>query len=652
MSLFIKEKPSDVQSVERKSDSRIRPRAIIFGIAILPAIGYWLFEGEMVRYTFATWAAPFYNAVYVLFLLTVLNMALAKFLRWKPFNHLELLCVYVIVSVGSALLSSDLLGILITLMGHPTRFATDSNGWNTLFQGVLPNWLIVSDQAALKGYYEGNSTFFIRSHIMAWLKPSLYWMIFISALFVSFASLSVLLRKQWVEAERLTFPIVQLPIAMTEAPRKFFSDRLMWMGILIAGGITLLNGLHYLYPTIPEIPIKRRDFPVSSTPPWGMINPIRIAFYFFAITLGFLMPLDLSVSSWLFYFLYLGQRVSSSALGFEPSTGMPFADDQAAGALIAIGMFAIWGMRKHLVSAFKTAFMGVDKGSDGDEPASYRVAYLGLALSLLVMYVFVRKAGMSIGIAILFIGILTVAALVISRIRCEFGFPVHNLDGFGAQFILPRLIGPENISSTSLGALAVLSWTGRAFRSHPMPHQMEGLRLAGSGRSARRSMFYAILIGGLITIPICFWVYLDRFYQLGAGTARVGPWALGYGSEAFPRLESWLKNPSQPITARFGGMAFGAGIAIVLSIARSRIFGFPLHPLGYAMANSWGMFNLWLPILIGSISKALVLKAGGLKTYRKATMFFFGLMLGEFVVGCSWTILGMILNIRTYDFWP
>lgn len=642
----------EVEQGKPKTQEGIRPRAIIIGIALIPAIGYWLFEGEMVRYTFTTWAAPFYNAIYVLFFLTLANMALGKLLRWKPLNHLELLCIYVIISVASALLSTDLLGILITLMGFPTRFASDSNAWNTLFQGVLPNWLMVSDQAALRGFYEGNSTFFIKSHIMAWLKPSLYWMIFIAALFVSFASLSVLIRKQWTDSERLTFPIVQLPIAMTEAPAKFFSDKLMWMGMLIAGGITLLNGIHYLYPTIPGIPINRRDFLPFTTAPWNVINPIRVAFYFFAITLGFLMPLDLSVSSWLFYFLYLGQRVSASAMGFEPSTGIPFCDDQAAGAYVAIGVLAIWGMRRHLISAFKTAFMGEDKGSDRDEPTSYRTAFIGLGISLVVMFIFVRKAGMTPGIAFIFLGILMIAAIVISRIRCELGFPVHSMNGLGPHSVLSRLVGPENMTPSSLGTLSMMLWTGREFRSHPMPHQLEGLRLAGSGQAARRSMFCAIMLAGLITIPLCFWIYLDRFYVLGAGTARVGVWALGYGNEAFPRLEGWLKNPGPVISARFGALAVGAAIAAILAVARTRIIGFPLHPLGYAVANSWGMFNLWLPILIGSICKAVVLKAGGLKTYRKATMFFFGLMLGEFVVGCSWTILGMILNIRTYDFWP
>jgi hypothetical protein len=31
--------------------------------------------------------------------------------------------------------------------------------------------------------------------------------------------------------------------------------------------------------------------------------------------------------------------------------------------------------------------------------------------------------------------------------------------------------------------------------------------------------------------------------------------------------------------------------------------------------------------------------------------FFFGLILGEFVVGSLWTIIGIVFNIPSYGFW-
>ena len=53
--------------------------------------------------------------------------------------------------------------------------------------------------------------------------------------------LSALLRKQWVEHERLSYPIVQLPLAMTNPKGRFFKSRMVWIGFGIAAGINLIN---------------------------------------------------------------------------------------------------------------------------------------------------------------------------------------------------------------------------------------------------------------------------------------------------------------------------------------------------------------------------------------------------------------------------
>jgi hypothetical protein len=48
--------------------------------------------------------------------------------------------------------------------------------------------------------------------------------------------------------------------------------------------------------------------------------------------------------------------------------------------------------------------------------------------------------------------------------------------------------------------------------------------------------------------------------------------------------------------------------------------------------------------------KWLILKYGGVKAYRKAVPFFFGIILGEFVVGGFWAILSIIVKKPIYTF--
>ena len=85
---------------------------------------------------------------------------------------------------------------------------------------------------------------------------------------------------------------------------------------------------------------------------------------------------------------------------------------------------------------------------------------------------------------------------------------------------------------------------------------------------------------------------------------------------------------------------------------RQKVTWFPLHPLGYAVANSWGMQQLWMPIMIGSLCKIISLRLGGLSFYRKAVPFFLGLILGEMIVGSAWTLIGIAMGVRIYDFRP
>ena len=79
--------------------------------------------------------------------------------------------------------------------------------------------------------------------------------------------------------------------------------------------------------------------------------------------------------------------------------------------------------------------------------------------------------------------------------------------------------------------------------------------------------------------------------------------------------------------------------------------GWPLHPVAYALSASWSIHLVWMPMLIAWIVKALVLRYGGLRLYRQALPLFYGLILGESVIGCGWPIVGLITGMPTYSFW-
>ena len=71
--------------------------------------------------------------------------------------------------------------------------------------------------------------------------------------------LNVILRKQWIEYEKLSYPMILLPFEMTK-DASFYRNRLLWIGFAIGLGVDLLNGLNHLYPQIPDIPIRHSTF--------------------------------------------------------------------------------------------------------------------------------------------------------------------------------------------------------------------------------------------------------------------------------------------------------------------------------------------------------------------------------------------------------
>jgi hypothetical protein len=148
---------------------------------------------------------------------------------------------------------------------------------------------------------------------------------------------------------------------------------------------------------------------------------------------------------------------------------------------------------------------------------------------------------------------------------------------------------------------------------------------------------------------------LSLTYKYGAATNMAWPQVpLIFGWEPYGRLDSWLKIPPDPRLSLNTGLAIGTGfsLTIVLNSLRMAIPWFPFHPVGYAVSSSWSMHRLWICLFVAWLIKLVLLRYGGLQTYRRALPFFMGLILGECVVGGAWTLIGLALDIPTYAFWP
>ncbi len=623
-------------------------RAVLLGLLLMPGMIYWLIEMEVVRYTHPTMAHPLSNVVFTVFCVMGVNAVVKRFWPRAALSSTELLTVYLILGVVSTLCTHDLLEILVTLLPYPFQFATPENEWRDTFIPLLPDWLVISDPDVRAPFYEGESSFFTRRHLSAWIGPYLWWTGFVFALFLALLCVNTFLRKQWIERERLSYPIIQLPLEMTEPGGSFFKKRLMWLGFGIAGFISLMNLLNSIFPEVPYIPVKRQNIHRML----GLRNfgAIRVAFYPFAIGVSFLMPLDLLFSCWVFYWVYKLEIWVGRVFGLNQISGYPFADQQGFGAYMAVLAFALWTARRHLMSAFRTVFKG--GGGDDEEAMPYRAAFVGLLLSGTFLALFSVRAGMSLWVFVLFFAIYFALGTIIARMRAELGFIVHDLHNIDPHGVLIDFYGTRRLGPRNLTIFALYNFFNRAYRAHPSPAQLEAFKIAERERASPRRFALALMIATLVGTVLTLTMLTRHYYTHGADTGHYGPWALGFGRGTFRGLDRWLSFPTETDGFAVGMTGFGAAVGGVMMWLRMRFLWWPLHPLGYAMSGSWGMFNLWCPLFVAWALKALILKQGGLGAYRKAVPFFLGLALGDYVFGYAWSMADVAFDRSLYQFWP
>ena len=112
--------------------------------------------------------------------------------------------------------------ILFTTLTWVFRNATPENGWEKFFP-YLPKFVLLDNHSVVAGYYQGGSTMYDWGVILAWGRPMLWWGSFIFVLVGSLFLINTLLRKQWTENEKLSYPVIQIPLLVTTQTRRLFS---------------------------------------------------------------------------------------------------------------------------------------------------------------------------------------------------------------------------------------------------------------------------------------------------------------------------------------------------------------------------------------------------------------------------------------------
>ena len=590
---------------------------------------------------------PFFVITVLILLVNVLVRKIHPGSALKPQEIVTIWCI-MIVAVGIP--STGLMRNALSPMVAYKYKATMENDWEHLFHQYIPQWRVVQDQKAILSFYEG----LLPGESVpwsAWLKPVLIFSGYVLILYFVMACLSILLRKQWVENEKCTFPLVRLPVEMSSQPQglisSFFKSPALWLGFAFPVGLHTMNGIHAYFPKAPHIP---RDFwlnPFLVGRPFSLLRPIQIVVFWSMVGFSYLLSLDVSFSLWFFFIFYKLQSLIGGLLGFQLSsgpgvqwTGRSFSAAQEAGACLTFVAIVLVKSRHHIKSMFLQALDGTSTADDPITNDTPGITIFGLLAGVAALVFFNHLLGMSLSFALAFVLLLLAMYIALTWQVINGGIPFIN-PSFSAHSVFLTALGTERMSRSTVTSLLMhpISLT-LDLREFMMPNIMNSLKAADEVKVKRQQLLLALGVSMVIGLVVSYYSALKISYQYGA------PYTGGSGY--LYQLESLLLNPKKGTDwTNTGFMLFGSLFTLWLMWMRQVFLWWPFHPIGYMMLSAWASFKLWFSIFLGWSMKFSIVKYGGLRAYRSARPIFLGLVLGEMVCAGLWAIIGMATGIST-----
>ena len=615
----------------------IRPQLAVLIVLTQAVMVWWVADSEIAR--------SIYLICYSLMMPTALYLLLARLLRrWLPFDRRELLMGYIVLTATIPIIGFGGLRFLIPGMGFFPYFSQTQPQWSR-YLPFLEHLPVVQDPAAILSLYRGESGV----PWLAWIAPIAFWSLYLMLITGIWMGLAAVMHRIWIRQERLTFPITVLPLQLTDPEDDLLRRPLFWLGFAIPAILQSLLVLHDWYPAIPAIRLKAQYVPLSflQTPPWNAFPVFPLGIYPMAVGLAYFVPSHISFSCWFFWLVTRLLYVVGSAFGLEvgdtAAARFPYKEEQAAGAWIAFAFMIGWGARWHWHSLRRLL--------PPDELRAVRwMGLLALTCALLCVTMMVLT-GIPVLFALLIIGVYVAYVLSGARIRAEAG---------GQWTFAPATWTPHRVANAALGTQSLPEGAlvaGGYFdlvhvdiRAQSLPYLMEGLKIADSVGLRWRTVLMWTAIGTGTALALGWWCSLSQFYSLGAATAKSNEyamWKVQYGMQQMHLLAS-----TRAEWDRSGMLAAAAGGAFTLLLAnlRMRLSAFPLHPVGYVMANTITMNAFFLTFLVAWTAKVLVQRFGGSKGYRRSLAFFVGVTLGDIVTQAGWAVVGKLLDVPIYQF--
>ena len=276
----------DMEPVDDPAEPPVRfPwRACLISLVLIPLLVFWVEYTEIVSRgsDLAAMSLPM-ASTFALLVLIILNVAVSKIAPRSILTQAELILIYCMTTIAVYIGGIGMVQFLNAELVGWSYFATPDNRWDQWFP-LLKKWAL-PDVSVVKDYYTGGSTLFANGHLEGWARAICVWTMFLVVLTFSLYCIAALVRKQWVENERLMFPIVHIPMEITRdgGLTGLWRSHIFWLGFVVPVVVETMATLHTLLPPVPYVPIKpEAGLEIGhylTIHPWNAVGYLTLSFY-------------------------------------------------------------------------------------------------------------------------------------------------------------------------------------------------------------------------------------------------------------------------------------------------------------------------------------------------------------------------------------
>jgi hypothetical protein len=626
-------------------------RALLIGIVILVALSF------LIQYSGLTGLIPSIETEIVpspagmtgVFLLMMINLLASRFGKRLKFSQGELVTVYSMIMLGGLMMGRGLVAYqIVNIMAVPLFAVSVSSQFYGPILNRLHNVTTPKSMRAVSGFWKGgaNSVPWVE-----WIGPILFWVSLFAVLFFLMMCMTTLVRRRWTDHEHLAYPLVTPVINMTKVESddvglpSFWNNRLVLVGAIWPVVVSIMNTVHLFLPAVPSFPV---GYPIYEdlaglNKPWNALGAwpyTWLAFQPLQIGVGYLLSTQITLSMWFFYVVERVSIVLMEMGGYATYNGLQL--DQQRGAYIALALTSLWLARGQIRESIQKALGGSIDIDDSNEPLSFRTAFWGLILGLVVVVLALQIfIGISVWVSLLALVICYSVVLGFARIRVEAGFLYSwgSPNYLGGQLV--KMFGKSTFGDHNATALGYFTPFDMGHFSSGAGVLLEGYKLGDLTGIKRRSMSKALFLAFLVAVVMGYVVSLPIIYKNGMfnlDSVRIAHAANG-------NIFSWASTPIKRVPQVFTMHGIGFGVTGILAFMQTKFVWWPFSPLGFVLAQGVYMNTLASNAFFAWLIKSAVYRYGGHKLYSKLLPLFFGIIAGSVVAGVVTSVASIIVNL-------